>query len=104
MNVATRLLELEGVGMDPLQVLFARQVLTMIFCCIWMWWKNIPDFPFGAKGIQGLLLCRGLTGFLGIYGIYCKLMFSLYLLKIEIRASTHEDFFLCIQMSFVRSK
>lgn len=75
MNVATRLLELEGVGMDPLQVLFARQVLTMVFCCIWMWWKNIPDFPFGAKGIQGLLLCRGLTGFLGIYAIYCKLPF-----------------------------
>jgi len=72
MNVTTRLLELEGDGMHPLQVLFARMSLTMIFCCAWMWWKNVPDFPLGKKGIRWLLVARGLTGFFGIYGMYCK--------------------------------
>jgi len=73
MNVATRLLELEGEGMDPLQVLFARMSLTLLFCCIWMWWKKVPDFPLGAKGIRWLLVWRGISGFFGIFGMYCKL-------------------------------
>jgi hypothetical protein len=72
MNVTTRLLELEGEGMDPLQVLFARMSLTMIFCFAWMRWKNVPDYPLGQKGIRWLLVLRGLTGFFGIYGMYCK--------------------------------
>jgi hypothetical protein len=55
MNAATRLLELEGEGMSPLQVLFARQTLTSALCCLWMWWTEIPDFPLGAKGIRWLL-------------------------------------------------
>lgn len=72
MNVATRLLELEGEGMHPLQVLFARMSLTMLLCCAWMWWKKVPDFPFGAKGIRWLLAIRGFVGFFGIFGMYCK--------------------------------
>lgn len=72
MNVATRLLELEGDGMHPFHILFARMFLTLIFCCTWMWWAKVPDFPLGAKGIRGLLVARGLTGFFGIYGMYCE--------------------------------
>ena len=72
MNVTTRLLELEGEGMHPFQILFARMSLTLIFCCAWMYWKRVPDFLLGAKGIRLLLVARGLTGFFGIYGMYCK--------------------------------
>ncbi|TVY45009.1 putative membrane protein [Lachnellula occidentalis] len=75
MNVTTRLLELEGDGMHPLQILFARMGLTMIFCCMWMWWKSVPDFPFGAKGIRWLLVGRGICGFFGIYGMYYSLQY-----------------------------
>lgn len=71
MNVTTRLLELEGDGMQPFQILFARQGLTMIFCSIWMWWKNIPHFPLGAKDTRLLLIYRSISGFFGIYGMYC---------------------------------
>lgn len=77
MNVTTRLLELEGDGMRPFQVLFARMSLTTIFCCIWMWWKKVPDFPFGAKEVRWLLVARGLSGFFGIYGMYCKYSLAL---------------------------
>jgi hypothetical protein len=73
MNVTTRLLELEGDGMDPLQILFARMGLTMVFCVAWMWWKEVPDFLLGQKGIRWLLMARGFVGFFGIYGMYCKL-------------------------------
>lgn len=75
MNVTTRLLELEGEGMHPFQVLFARMLLTSIFCCAWMWWKKVPDFPLGAKGVRGLLVARGLTGFFGIWGMYYSLLY-----------------------------
>lgn len=72
MNVTTRLLELEGEGMNPFQVLFARMFLTTAFCCTWMWWKKTPDFPLGMKPIRLLLVARGLSGFFGIFGMYCK--------------------------------
>ncbi len=72
MNVITRLLELEGEGMHPFQILFARQLLTFIFCSAWMWYTKVPDFPFGRKDIRKLLCLRALSGFFGIYGMYCE--------------------------------
>ncbi|KAE8453071.1 hypothetical protein EG329_012258 [Mollisiaceae sp. DMI_Dod_QoI] len=75
MNVTTRLLELEGEGMHPFQVLFARQGLTVIFCMVWMWWNKVPDFPLGQKGIRGLLVARSFTGFFGIFGMYYSLQY-----------------------------
>lgn len=79
MSVTTRLLELEGEGMQPFQVLFARQGLTMLFCSIWMWYTKVPDFPFGAKGVRKLLVARAFSGFFGIYGMYC--MYNPFKLK-----------------------
>lgn len=70
MNVTTRLLELEGEGMHPFQILFARQGLTAIFCTAWMWYRKVPDFPLGKRAIRGLLCVRSLTGFFGIFGMY----------------------------------
>ena len=78
MNVTTRLLELEGDGMHPFQILFARMSLTVIFCFAWMYWKRVPDFLLGPKDIRLLLVARGLSGFFGIYGMYCKSMVRIY--------------------------
>lgn len=75
MNVTTRLLELEGDGMHPFQILFVRMGITAAFCCIWMHYKKVEDFPLGAKGIRRLLVARGLTGFFGIYGMYYSLQY-----------------------------
>lgn len=74
MNVTARLLELEGDGMKPFQLLFVRQGLTAILCTAWMWWQKVPDFPLGAKGIRKLLIIRSCSGFFGIYGMYCKFL------------------------------
>ncbi|KAL5324298.1 hypothetical protein ACEPPN_008843 [Leptodophora sp. 'Broadleaf-Isolate-01'] len=75
MNVTTRLLEFEGEGMHPFQILFARQGLTAIFCMAWMWYGKVPSFPLGAKDIRGLLVARSLTGFFGIFGMYYSLQY-----------------------------
>jgi hypothetical protein len=69
-----RLLELEGnngKGFHPFQILFARMGITVILASLYMWWKGTPDFPFGARGVRGLLVARGLTGFFGVFGMYC---------------------------------
>lgn len=75
MNVTTRLLELEGEGMHPFQILFARMGITLICCCFYMWYTSVPYFPFGQKGVRRLLVARGLTGFFGIFGMYYSLMY-----------------------------
>ena len=75
MNVTTRLLELEGDGMDPFQILFARMGITMVLCCFYIWYTKIPYFPFGQKGVRSLLVARGMTGFFGIFGMYYSLQY-----------------------------
>jgi len=75
MNVTTRFLELEGDGMHPFQVLFARMSVTFMFCCLYMWWKNVPNFPLGSEEVRWLLVARGLTGFFGIFGMYYSLQY-----------------------------
>lgn len=62
MNLAARMLELES-GMHPLQILFARMSLTTILSCLYMWWNKVPHFPLGPKGLRGILLVRGISGF-----------------------------------------
>jgi drug/metabolite transporter (DMT)-like permease len=75
MNLTARLLELEGEGMHPFQVLFARQSLTMICCCIYMYTTKVPDFPLGRRDVRWLLVVRGLSGFFGIYGLWYSMMY-----------------------------
>lgn len=77
MNVATRLLEADREGLHPFQVLFVRMGVTLIFCCAYMWYAKIPYFPLGKMEVRKLLVLRGLSGFFGIYGMYCK--FSIFL-------------------------
>ncbi|KAF3799430.1 putative transport protein [Colletotrichum gloeosporioides] len=75
MNLTARLLELEGEGMHPLQVLFARQSVTMVCCCAYMYWMKTPDFPFGKKEVRWLLIARGVSGFFGIFGMWYSMMY-----------------------------
>jgi hypothetical protein len=71
MNLAARLLELEG-GMHPLQILFARMSMTTVLSCLYMWRNKVPDFPLGAKGIRGVLVVRGVSGFVSAALCFCS--------------------------------
>jgi hypothetical protein len=41
-----------------------------------MWYTQVPDFPFGKKGVRRLLVVRAFFGFFGLWCLYCK--FSLF--------------------------
>ncbi|ETI23603.1 hypothetical protein G647_05405 [Cladophialophora carrionii CBS 160.54] len=79
MNISTRLLETpgpHGEPMHPFQILFVRQSITAIICTVYgMSTKRIPDFPWGQRGIRWLLVLRGVTGFLGVFGLYFSLLY-----------------------------
>ena len=78
MNVTTRLLEVEGnkgKGLHPFQILFARMGITFVLASGYMWWKKTPHFPFGMKEVRWLLVCRGLGGFGGVFGMYYSLLY-----------------------------
>lgn len=97
MNTATRLLETsrdDAGGMNPFQVskkphmkvsflqtililvphqiLFARMTVTFVLSSLYMWYSKVPYFPLGMKEVRRLLLFRGVAGFVGVYGLYCK--------------------------------
>lgn len=75
MNLAARLLELEGEGMHPFRILFARMAITTMFSVAYMYYTKVEHFPFGAREVRGLLIARGLTGFFGIYGMWYSMMY-----------------------------
>jgi hypothetical protein len=92
MNVTTRLLEMEGndgkerkrrckgviltafigKGYHPFHVLFARMSITVLCASLYMWYKETEHFPLGMKEVRPILVARGLFGFFGIFGMYCK--------------------------------
>ncbi|KAF5006112.1 hypothetical protein FDECE_7484 [Fusarium decemcellulare] len=75
MNLSARLVELEGNGMHPVQVLLMRQLMTACCCSAYMWWAKTPDFPFGKKEIRWLLWLRGFSGYFGIFGMWYSMMY-----------------------------
>lgn len=78
MNVATRLLEVEGnngKGMHPFQILFARMSITVLMSSVYMYKTKTPDFPFGKREVRLLLVARGMTGFFGVFGMYYSLLY-----------------------------
>jgi hypothetical protein len=91
MNVATRALEMEGndgtrfisirfpnlthiigQGYHPFHILFARMFITVVCASLYMWKMKIAHFPWGMPEVRSLLIARGLTGFFGVFGMYCK--------------------------------
>ncbi|EFW23309.1 hypothetical protein D8B26_006803 [Coccidioides posadasii str. Silveira] len=75
MNVMTRLLELNGPhgkGMHPFEILFVRMSATTFCSFLYMWYTRVPQ-PFGAPDVRGLLVLRGVSGFIGVFGLYYSL-------------------------------
>lgn len=73
MNTAAKLL---ATGYETkfhaMQIIFIRMLCTTILGMLYMAYHKTPDFPFGKKGIRGLLVLRGFCGFVGLFGLYCK--------------------------------
>ncbi|RYO96504.1 hypothetical protein DL765_011593 [Monosporascus sp. GIB2] len=58
-----------------LHIIFVRMAATAVLGFLYMWHQRVPDFPFGGRGIRGLLLLRGFAGFLGLFGLYYSLTY-----------------------------
>ncbi|EEQ86888.1 uncharacterized protein BDCG_02008 [Blastomyces dermatitidis ER-3] len=77
MNVMTRTLQLDGShgkGMHPFQILFARMGMTVLLSFLYMLYARVPH-PFGIRSIRPLLLLRGVSGFIGVFGLYYSLLY-----------------------------
>ncbi|PGH06178.1 hypothetical protein GX51_02566 [Blastomyces parvus] len=77
MNVMTRTLQLDGnhgKGMHPFQILFARMGMTVLLSILYMIYARVPH-PFGIRSIRPLLLLRGASGFIGVFGLYYSLLY-----------------------------
>jgi hypothetical protein len=46
--------------------------ITVVCASLYMWRKRIEHFPFGLREVRSLLVARGLSGFFGVFGMYCK--------------------------------
>lgn len=49
--------------------------ITAILASAYMWYKKTPYFPFGMPEVRWLLVCRGLGGFFGVFGMYYSLLY-----------------------------
>ncbi|KAF3936423.1 hypothetical protein ABW19_dt0203693 [Dactylella cylindrospora] len=76
MSVITRLLE---TGFDTefhaFQILFTRQIISVVLCSLYMWYTKVPYFPLGPKEVRWLLVARGVGGFFGVFGLYYSLAY-----------------------------
>ncbi|KAI1763066.1 hypothetical protein GGR53DRAFT_388051 [Hypoxylon sp. FL1150] len=76
MTMATRLLETGfETKFHALQIIFVRMLATSILGCLYMWYKQVPNFPLGRRDIRGLLVVRGLAGFTGLFCSYYSLSY-----------------------------
>ncbi|ORY57011.1 uncharacterized protein BCR38DRAFT_450571 [Pseudomassariella vexata] len=76
MSMATRLLETGfETKFHALQVIFVRMLTTGVLGSLYMWYKQVPDFPFGERSVRRLLVLRGMAGFTGLFGLYYALSY-----------------------------
>ncbi|KAI2615265.1 EamA-like transporter family-domain-containing protein [Hypoxylon sp. NC1633] len=76
MTMTTRLLETSfETKFHALQIIFVRMLATGVLGSLYMWHKNVPDFLFGRRDVRGLLVVRGLAGFMGLFCSYYSLSY-----------------------------
>ena len=46
--------------------------ITVLCASVYMWYKKTEYFPLGMREVRPLLVARGLFGFFGVFGMYCK--------------------------------
>ncbi|KAH9907037.1 DUF6-domain-containing protein [Xylariomycetidae sp. FL2044] len=61
--------------LHALQIIFVRMLVTSVLGSLYMWYKRVPDFPLGPRGLRGILVLRGTAGFIGLFGLYYSLSY-----------------------------
>ena len=77
MTTAAKMLTNSGGNpFHPLHIIFVRMAASTALGFAYTWYRSVPDAPLGRRSIRRLLLLRGLTGFVGLWGTYCEFFFS----------------------------
>lgn len=75
MNLCAKLLSMGDPPIHPLEIIFARMIITWIGSLAYLHYNKIPDYFIGPKGVRLLLVLRGVVGFFGLFGIYYSLQY-----------------------------
>ncbi|RKF77805.1 putative membrane protein [Golovinomyces cichoracearum] len=70
MDAIARYLQQGENGLHTFQIIFARMSVTFVLSSMYLWWKQIPDFPLGNPSVRLLLILRALFGFGGLFCLY----------------------------------
>ncbi|KAF8634734.1 hypothetical protein AX15_000746 [Amanita polypyramis BW_CC] len=75
MNVSVKVLTTGGADVPILEILFLRMIVTYVGSITYMYYAKINYPILGPPEIRHLLVCRGFSGFFGIWGIYYSLQY-----------------------------
>lgn len=75
MNLSVKMLNSLEPPVHAFEVIIVRMGITLICCVAYMIATGVPDPIIGPKGVRTLLVIRGITGFLGLVGLYSSLQY-----------------------------
>lgn len=75
MNLSVKMLNSLEPPVHALEVIIVRMGITLICCVIYMIVTGVSDPIIGPKGVRTLLVIRGISGFLGLCGLYLSLQY-----------------------------
>ncbi|KAJ0163647.1 putative transport protein [Colletotrichum tanaceti] len=59
----------------PFQVLFVRFLITGAASALYLWYRGVPNFPWGLPELRPLLVLRAVAGVFGAFGFYFSIMY-----------------------------
>ncbi|KAF8883036.1 EamA-like transporter family-domain-containing protein [Infundibulicybe gibba] len=74
-NVAVKKLHFIDPPVSTMQLIAVRMGITYVCCLIYMLSTGVPDPFLGPKGVRILLVLRGVSGFIGLFGMYYSLQY-----------------------------
>lgn len=75
MNAIVKRLSTIDPPVSVLQLILVRMVITYGCSLLYMIMAGVEDPVLGPKGVRLLLVCRGITGFVGLFGSYASLQY-----------------------------
>jgi drug/metabolite transporter (DMT)-like permease len=75
MNLSVKMLNSLEPPVHAFEVIVVRMGITLICCVMYMIVTGVPNPIIGPKGVRKLLVIRGISGFLGLVGLYLSLQY-----------------------------
>ncbi|KAG1748146.1 integral membrane protein DUF6 [Suillus lakei] len=75
MNLSVKMLSSLEPPVHAFEVIIVRMGITLICCVIYMIVTGVSDPIIGPRGVRKLLIIRGISGFLGLCGLYLSLQY-----------------------------